>query len=90
MAEVSRLQVETALKAFVDPYMGRDLVTANAVRQLVVEGVHGEKVVRVDIVLGYPALGYHAQLVATLKTQLEALAGVQSAEVRVSSQIVRL
>ena len=84
MAEITRLQVETALKAFVDPYMDRDLVTANAVRQIVVENGR----IQVGIVLGYPALGYHAELAATLKAQLEALDGVQGAQVQVSSQVV--
>ena len=82
--EASRLQIEAVLKAFIDPYMDRDLVTANAVRQIVVE--KGQ--VQVEIVLGYPARGYHAELAATLKAQLEALDGVQSAQVQVSSQIV--
>lgn len=91
MAEVTKLQVETALRAFVDPYMDRDLMTANTVRQIVIEGDpggEGDKVVRVEIVLGYAAQGYHAELAATLKTQLESLDGVTSAQVKVSSQIV--
>ena len=84
MVEVTKLQVETVLKAFIDPYMDRDLVTANAVRQVVVE----KNRVQVEIVLGYPALGYHAELAAALTAQLEALEGVQSAQVQVSSQIM--
>ena len=50
MAELSRLQVEVALKGFIDPYMQQDLVAAKAVKNIAVAS--GE--VTVDVVLGYP------------------------------------
>ena len=53
MAEISQLQVETALKEVIDPYLEQDLVTAKAVKGIVVDG----DTVSVDIVLGYPAKG---------------------------------
>lgn len=83
MAEVSKLQVEIALKAFVDPYLGQDLVSANAVKQIVIEGDR----VRVEVVLGYPAKGYQDELAATLKACVEDVDGVRSAQVQVSFNI---
>ena len=53
MAEVSQLQVETALKEVIDPYLEKDLVSAKAVKNIAVNGGS----VTVDIVLGYPAKG---------------------------------
>ncbi|MEQ6342361.1 MAG: iron-sulfur cluster carrier protein ApbC [Gammaproteobacteria bacterium] len=84
MAELSKLQIEAALKAFIDPYLQRDLVSANAVKQVAIDG--GK--VTVDVLLGYPAKGYQQELAAALKKQIEEVGGVKSAEVRVSSKIV--
>jgi len=84
MAELSRLQVETALKEYVDPYLERDLVSAGSIKDITVDG--GK--VKVDVVLGFPAKGYHADLTAKLKEKLGALAGAGEVTVNVSSQIV--
>ena len=53
MADVSQLQVETALKEVIDPYLEQDLVSAKCVKNIKVDGGN----VAVDIVLGYPAKG---------------------------------
>lgn len=84
MEKVTKLQVETALKAFVDPYTDRDLMATNTVRQIVID----DGKVQVEIVLGYPAQGYHVELAGILKTRLETLAGVTNVQVKVSSQVV--
>lgn len=84
MAEVSRLQVELALKDFVDPYLQQDLVTAKAIRNIAVDG--GQ--VTVDVVLGYPAAGVRAEWAQVLKNKVEAIEGVGRAEVNLSWEIV--
>ena len=38
MAEVSQLQVETALKEVIDPYLEQDLVAAKCVKNINVDG----------------------------------------------------
>ena len=53
MADVSQLQVETALKEIVDPYLEQDLVSSKCVKNI---GVEGGKVT-LDVVLGFPAKG---------------------------------
>jgi len=83
MAEVSQLQVETALKEFIDPYLEQDLVTAKCVKNINVSGAN----VTVDVVLGYPAKGYQATLAAKLKEKIVAIAGVKDATVNVSSKV---
>ncbi|WJW76057.1 iron-sulfur cluster carrier protein ApbC [Thiohalobacter sp. IOR34] len=82
MAEVS--QVESALKAYIDPYLDKDLVSAKCIKDIKVDG--GK--VSVDVVLGFPAEGYRDELAAKLKEQVAALEGVDEVQVEVSSNIV--
>ena len=85
MAEISQLQVETALKEVIDPYLEQDLVTAKAVKGIVVDG----DTVSVDIVLGYPAKGVKEALAGRLREKVLAIKGVKAAHVTVDSRIVR-
>jgi len=84
MADVSQQQVETALKAVIDPYLEQDLVAAKAVKNIAIDG--GK--VTVDIELGYPAKGYFADLGAKLKEKVAAIAGVKDVAINISSKIV--
>jgi ATP-binding protein involved in chromosome partitioning len=84
MADVSQQQVETALKAVIDPYLEQDLVAAKAVRNIAVDG--GK--VTVDIELGYPAKGHVADLGAKLREKVAAIAGVKDVAINISSKIV--
>lgn len=80
---LSREQLEEALKGYVDPYLNRDLVSAKCVKDIAIDG----GAVKVEIVFGFPASGYADELSSTLKQTLEAVDGVDSAEVAVSSKI---
>ena len=84
MADVSQLQVETALKEVIDPYLEQDLVTAKAVKAIKIEGGR----VSVEVVLGYPAKGVKDALAARLRDKVMAIAGVQDATVSVGFRIV--
>ncbi|MEE9595305.1 MAG: iron-sulfur cluster carrier protein ApbC, partial [Acidiferrobacterales bacterium] len=83
MTTVSQQQVETALKEVVDPYLAQDVVTAKAVKKIDVDDGH----VTADVVLGYPAKGWHHELAGKLKAKVEAIAGVNSVTINVSSNI---
>ena len=83
MASVSQLQVETALKEFIEPNLEKDLVSAKCVKEIRVDG---DKVT-VDVVLGYPAKGYVDELAAKLKEKVEAISGVASAAVNVTAKV---
>ncbi len=83
MAEVSQLQVETALKEVIDPYLEQDLVSSKCVKKI---GVEKGKV-SVDVVLGYPAKGSRDALAARLKEKVAAIPGVTEASVNISSKI---
>jgi ATP-binding protein involved in chromosome partitioning len=83
MAEVSQLQVETALKEVIDPYLEQDLVTAKSVKKI---SVDGDKVV-VDVLLGYPAKGSKDALAARLQEKVAAIKGVKQATINVDWKI---
>ena len=83
MAEVSQLQIETALKEVVDPYLEQDLVNAKAIKNIKVDGDR----VTVDVVLGFPAKGYKDQLATRLKEKLATVKGIKQATVNIESKI---
>ncbi len=84
MSQVSRLAVETALKDFTDPYLGRDLVSAKAVKAIEVED---DGRVKLEVVLGYPARGYAEELKQALAELIQAVPGVREVQVSVTSRI---
>ncbi len=83
MSNVSQLQVETALKEDVDPYLDADLVSANAIKQIDIDG----GTVRLKVQLGFPAKGYQEKLAARLREKVGAIKGVDSVEVEVASKV---
>ena len=84
MSSVSPLQVETALKEFIDPYLEQDLVSSKQVKNIAVDG--GK--VTVDVMLGYPAKGYKDELAARLKEKVAAIKGVSAVSINVDFKIV--
>jgi len=83
MSSVSQTQVEEALKGYIDPHLDKDLVSTKAVKKIDIEG--GK--VSVAVTLGYPAKGFKEQLETELKQIIEAIDGVDSAEVTVDWKI---
>ena len=81
---VTQEQVESAIKQYIDPYLEKDLVTAGAIKDIKIEG----DAVNVQVVLGFPAFGYIEKLANELKSKIEAVDGVSSAEIEVRSEIV--
>ncbi len=83
MAELSKEQVEAALKQIQDPYIGKDLVASNTVKAI---DVNGEGVVKVSVKLGYPAKGMVEDLTKEIETKVLA-AGAESVVADVSWKI---
>src|SRR5210317_956949 len=83
MADLSKEQIEAKLKEYIDPFMEKDLITAQCVRNVMIEG---DQVV-VDVVLGVPAEGYKEELAARLKELVESIDGVAKARINVSFAI---
>lgn len=74
-----RAAVEQALAGYTDPDLERDLVAAGCVRSIDIDGGR----VRAALRLGYPAATVRDELAAELRRRIEALDGVESAEVRI-------
>lgn len=79
MAELTREQVETVLKQWNEPHLGRDLLTAGAVKDIRVAG----RQVEVDIELGFPAAGYRNELVQTVTRLVSDATAVEGVKVDV-------
>lgn len=84
MTTVSRAQVEQALQEFTDPYLGTDLVSAKALKDIRITDGR----VAVDIELGYPIGGYRDELVSQLQPSIAAIDGVTQVDIDVSSKII--
>jgi len=81
---VTKAQIEEALSRVIDPNTDRDPVKAKNVKNIAIEG--GK--VNVEIVVGYPAKGWAKEWSQTLRKQIEAVPGVESANVDVRFEIV--
>lgn len=80
---VTKEQVESAIKQYIDPHLEKDLVASGVVKDIAIDG---DKV-NVKIVLGYPAYGFVDKLSETIKGMLEGVDGVSSATVDISWEI---
>lgn len=84
MADVSTTQVEEALKAYIDPYTERDLMSTKSIHDIKIAA--GK--VTVDILLGYPAEGFKTEMADKLKPMVEAIDGVSEATIIINTKIV--
>ena len=83
MSSVTREQVESAIKQYIDPYLDQDLVTAKCIKNVAVD----DGKVSVDVVLGYPSKGHQADLNAKLAELITALAGVSEVNINICTKI---
>ncbi|MGI9302980.1 MAG: iron-sulfur cluster carrier protein ApbC [Gammaproteobacteria bacterium] len=83
MTQVSKQQIEAALKQVEDPYAEQDLLSSKAVKDV---RVNGGKV-EVDIVVGYPAKGFRDELARRVTDKVNAVDGVTDARVDISWKI---
>lgn len=82
MAELTKEQVETALKQIQDPYIGKDLVACNTVKNIEIDGGN----VKVSVELGYPAKGIKDDVATEIEEKIRE-AGAESVEANVSWSI---
>jgi ATP-binding protein involved in chromosome partitioning len=66
---VLQKEIENRLSLYRDPYLEKDLLSAKAIKRIVVEGDN----IAIEIVLGYPHLGIQPDMVASLQTLLAPL-----------------
>jgi len=83
MSEVSRLQIETALKTVQDKYIGKDLMATGAVKDIAMQGARAT----LKIELGYAANGYLPELRAAIQEALTTVQGLEGAEIVLGCKI---
>ncbi len=83
MSVIDKSVVEQALAGVIDPNTDSDPGASKVIKRIDIDGDR----VSVDVVLGYPAKGWADEYAALLKTNLESVDGIGSAEVSVSSSI---
>ena len=84
MSTVTKDIIEGVLSGIVDPHTGLDLVTGKSVNDCVVDNQN----VSIDLVLGYPANGWHPNLKQEVVDVVSKLENVQSVDVRIKTQVV--
>ncbi len=84
MSSVDTAQIETAIKEYIDPYLEKDLVSAKCIKNIAIDGTS----VKIDVALGFPAKGYIEPLSKALKTKIEAIDGIDSAEFSFNNAII--
>lgn len=81
---VTQAELEQSLARWIDPYTGKDLLSARMIRHASIEADRAS----VSVALGYPARGYHAELKEALASQVRADTGVNEVIVEVDTDIV--
>ena len=84
MGTVEKSIIEDALSELVDPHTGLDLVAGKSVKDCVVD----DRNVSIDLVLGYPAKGWHPDLKQRVVDVVSKLEIVQSVQVQIKTQVV--
>ncbi|RLA36495.1 MAG: iron-sulfur cluster carrier protein ApbC [Gammaproteobacteria bacterium] len=83
MADPAKDQVEAALARVIDPHIDSDLVAAKAVKDITIDGGS----VKIDVVLGYPALGWCDKLAVLLRDEVNKVDGVTDVEIDIQTKI---
>jgi len=83
MSEVTREQIQAAIKEYVEPHVERDLISANVVKDIAIEGDQ----VKISIVLGFPAKGIAEEIAAQVRERVERLPEVNAAAVDVTWKV---
>lgn len=83
MTEVTREQIEKAIQDYVEPHLGRDLVSAKAVKEIKIDG----GAVEVAFEVGFPAKGIREAVAAEVGARVGKVAGVESVKVTLDWRI---
>jgi ATP-binding protein involved in chromosome partitioning len=85
MSVVTETSIMQALQGAIDPNTGKDYVAAKCIRNLAID----QGRVSFDVELGYPAKTQFAVVAEQLRQAACSVPGVQSAQVQVSSRVVK-
>lgn len=83
MTDITKDQIEAAIKGYVEPHLMKDLVAAKSIKGIEIDG---DKV-KVDVVLGFPANGIQDEVANAVKAAVESVEGVSGCDVDVSWKV---
>ncbi|MBI5451660.1 MAG: iron-sulfur cluster carrier protein ApbC [Gammaproteobacteria bacterium] len=83
-AAVTRQDIEKKLQTFIEPHLQCDLVTAKAVKSVLIDGGR----VRLALELGFPLAGWREQLIAELSGLLGSVPGVTAVDIDLRVNII--
>lgn len=83
MAEVTKEQIEGAIKDYIEPHLEADLVASRSIKGIEIEG---DKV-KIQVTLGFPARGTVDAIKAAVSERVKGVDGVGSVEVAVDWKI---
>lgn len=64
---ITQQQITDIISQYIDPYLKKDLVSTKAIKQITIN----ESSINIEIILGFPAAGYHAQLIKNLRELIQ-------------------
>jgi len=82
--ESIRAQIEGAIAVYQDPYLGKDLIAAGAVKDVSFD----DGTVRIQVVLGFPAASYRQRLGASLREAVSSVEGVAKVDVVINDEVI--
>jgi len=82
--ESMRAQIEDAIACYQDPYLGTDLVAADAIKEIVCDG----GTARIQVALGFPAASHRQRLGAALREAVSSVDGVTKVDVVINDQVI--
>lgn len=83
MTEITRENVETQLKSYIEPCMGQDLVSAGVIKAIEIAGAD----VNLTLSLGFSADGYHKIFKQVLKDELSEVSGIGKVSIQIETKI---
>lgn len=76
-------EIEDKLREYQDPYLGKDLVAAKAIKRLIVD----QKNIELEVTLGYPFRGYRDRLYQDLQALLAPFQAGKKVQIKLSTKI---
>ncbi|MDH3325626.1 MAG: iron-sulfur cluster carrier protein ApbC [Gammaproteobacteria bacterium] len=84
MSNVSQLAIETQIKKYVDPYLGKDLVSVNAVKNIAVDGEN----ITIDLEMGFPVQGYESSIRENIIKHVSSISGAENVTINIAKKVV--
>ncbi|MGD2116947.1 MAG: iron-sulfur cluster carrier protein ApbC [Chromatiales bacterium] len=84
MAELTQETIEAAIATYIEPHLGKDLVSSKSIKGI---SIDGDKV-KVEVLMGFPVKSVQDDIAAAVREKVEAVDGVSSCDVDVSFKVV--